>query len=54
MARYVELFCALPLHEHLKLIESFYLPDLDATYRGNPRAEGMKQFHRDVVDRKKY
>jgi len=50
VARYVEVFCALPLHEHLQLIESFYLPDLDATYRGIPMAEGMKQIHKTVVD----
>jgi LmbE family N-acetylglucosaminyl deacetylase len=51
--RYVEVFCALPIRELLKLIESFYLPDLDATYRGMSRTEGVKQIHRAVVDMKK-
>lgn len=50
VARYVEVFCALPLREHLNLIESFYLPDLDATYRGIPMADGMKKIHREVMD----
>jgi len=50
VARYVEIFFALPLQDHLKLIESFYLSDLNSTYRGLPVAEGMKQFHLDVVD----
>jgi LmbE family N-acetylglucosaminyl deacetylase len=49
VARYVEVFCALPIREHLKLVESFYLPDLDATYRGMSGAEGMKQIHRIVM-----
>lgn len=51
VARYVEIFCALPLHEHLKLIESFYFKDLDVTYRGMDLADGMKEIHRIVVDR---
>jgi len=50
VARYVEVFCALPLREHLRLIESFYLPDLDATYRGMYVADGMKKIHRSTVD----
>ena len=49
VARYVEVFFALPLHEHLKLIESFYLPDLDATYRGLAVSEGMQQIHKAVL-----
>jgi LmbE family N-acetylglucosaminyl deacetylase len=49
VARYVEVFFALPLREHLKLIESFYLPDLDATYRGLAVSEGMKQIHKAVL-----
>ncbi len=48
-SRYVEIFCALPLHEHLKLIKKFYLPDLNATYRGNLRSAGMKKLHRDML-----
>ena len=51
VARYVEIFCALPLHEHLKLIESFYFKDLDVTYRGMDLADGMKEIHRIAVDR---
>jgi LmbE family N-acetylglucosaminyl deacetylase len=50
VARYVEVFCALPLREHLRLIETFYLPDLDATYRGIPMADGMKKIHKKVMD----
>jgi LmbE family N-acetylglucosaminyl deacetylase len=50
VARYVEVFCALPLDEHLKLIESFYFRNLNATYRGMEVGEGMKQIHRAVVD----
>jgi hypothetical protein len=49
VARYVEAFCALPLHEHLKLIESFYFRDLDVTYRGMEVSEGMKQIHNAVA-----
>jgi LmbE family N-acetylglucosaminyl deacetylase len=51
VARYVEIFCALPLHEHLKLVESFYFTDLDVTYCGMDVADGMKEIHRIVVDR---
>jgi LmbE family N-acetylglucosaminyl deacetylase len=51
VARYVEVFCTLPLHEHLKLVESFYFKDLDVTYRGMEVADGMKQIHKEVVDR---
>jgi LmbE family N-acetylglucosaminyl deacetylase len=50
VARYVEVFCALPLAEHLKLIESFYFRNLNVTYRGMEVGEGMKQIHRAVVD----
>jgi LmbE family N-acetylglucosaminyl deacetylase len=50
IARYVEVFCALPLPEHLKLVESFYLRDLDITYRGMEVAEGMKHIHRTVIE----
>jgi len=50
VARYVEIFCALPLHEHLKLVESFYFRDLDVTYRGMEVSEGMKHIHRAVTD----
>jgi LmbE family N-acetylglucosaminyl deacetylase len=50
VARFVEVFCVLPLSEHLKLIELFYLPDLNATYRGNRKAEGMYQLHRIVMN----
>jgi LmbE family N-acetylglucosaminyl deacetylase len=49
MARYVEIFCALPLREHLRLVESFYFPDLNATYRGMNVAEGMKKIHRSTM-----
>jgi LmbE family N-acetylglucosaminyl deacetylase len=52
-ARYVEIFCALPLHEHLKLVESFYFKDLDVTYRGMDVADGMKEIHRIIMDRLK-
>jgi LmbE family N-acetylglucosaminyl deacetylase len=51
VARYVEVFFALPLHEHLKLIESFYFRDLDATYRGMDVVEGMKRIHKIAVNR---
>jgi hypothetical protein len=51
VARYVEVFCALPLHEHLKLIESFYLPNLDSTYRGLSISEKMRQLHKEIVSR---
>ena len=50
VARYVEVFCALPLCEHLRLIETFYLPDIDATYRGISMAEGMRKIHNTVMD----
>lgn len=50
VARYVEVFCALPLREHLQLTEEFYLPDLDATYRGISMTEAMKQIHRTVME----
>ena len=35
--RYVEVFFTLPLHEYVTLVESFYLRDLRATYRGDSR-----------------
>lgn len=47
--RYVEIFCALPLLKHLELVESFYLPDLEATYRGMSVYEGMLRIHREVI-----
>ena len=50
VARYVEVFCALPLREHLRLIEKFYLPDIEATYRGISIAKGMKQIHKAVME----
>ena len=52
-ARYVEVFSAFPLKAHLKLIESFYLTDLDVTYRGGIKAEGMKALHGVVMNMKK-
>ncbi|MGE4251899.1 MAG: PIG-L deacetylase family protein [Parvibaculaceae bacterium] len=36
-ARYAELFCMLPLNEHLKLIEQFYFKDLRKTYLGSDK-----------------
>lgn len=35
LARYVEIFFAIPLREHLQLIEKFYFDDFDVTYRSN-------------------
>lgn len=51
VARYLEVFSALPLQEQLNLVESFYLPDLAATYRGLPVAVGMQKIHQAVVGR---
>ena len=45
----MEIFCALPLNEHLKLVESFYFKDLDITCRGMEVADGMKQIHKAVA-----
>jgi LmbE family N-acetylglucosaminyl deacetylase len=47
--RYVEIFCALPLLSHLELVESFYLPDLQAIYRGMGVYEGMLRIHKEVT-----
>jgi LmbE family N-acetylglucosaminyl deacetylase len=47
--RYVEIFCALPLREHLEMIEHFYFPDIKATYRGIDMAAAMQRFHSRVV-----
>lgn len=48
--RYVEVFCALPLKEHLKLVERFYFTNIEATYRGIGMAEGMQRIHSKVMD----
>jgi LmbE family N-acetylglucosaminyl deacetylase len=47
--RYIEIFCALPLLSHLKLVESFYLPDLQAIYRGMNVYKGMLRIHKEVT-----
>ena len=47
--RYVEIFCSLPLLNHLELVESFYLPDLQAIYRGMSVYEGMLRIHKEVT-----
>jgi LmbE family N-acetylglucosaminyl deacetylase len=44
--RYVEIFFTLPLHEHLKLVESFYFRDWSQTYRGvTDVIDGMRSLH---------
>jgi len=49
-ARYVEVFFALPVKEHLRLVESFYFKDLRAIYRDNSAVlSGMMALHRAVV-----
>ena len=53
VARYVEVFSALPLQDYLNLIEAFYLPDLAATYRGLPLTIGMQKIHQEVVGRER-
>ena len=47
--RYVEIFCALPLVEHLNMVERFYFPDIEAIYRGIEMAEGMQRIHSKVL-----
>jgi len=50
VARYVEAFFTLPLHEHLKLVESFYFRDWNQTYRGvRDVIDGMRTLHKAVV-----
>jgi LmbE family N-acetylglucosaminyl deacetylase len=50
IARYVEIFFTLPLHEHLKLVERFYFRDWAQTYRGvDAVIEGMQTLHDIVV-----
>ena len=49
-ARYAELFFALPLAEHLALIERFYFRDLRQTYRGHERVmAGIMPLHEAVL-----
>jgi LmbE family N-acetylglucosaminyl deacetylase len=48
--RYAELFFAVPLREHLELIQSFYFRDLRSTYRGHERViAGITPLHNAVV-----
>jgi hypothetical protein len=49
-ARYAELFFALPLSEHLAMIERFYFRDLRQTYRGHDRVQsGIMRLHEAVT-----
>ena len=49
-ARYIEIFCVLPLKEHLELIGRFYFGNLRQTYRGDSSIqEAMSQLHRRVT-----
>lgn len=48
--RYVETFFTLPIHELLRLVESFYFKDLRATYRGERKVlEGTRALHEAVI-----
>jgi LmbE family N-acetylglucosaminyl deacetylase len=49
-ARYAELFFTLPLDEFLRMVESFYLSDLDSTYRGDRKVvDGASAIHQMVL-----
>jgi hypothetical protein len=48
--RYVELFCALPVDAHLRLIERFYFKSLARTYLGKKAVTAnMERLHRQIV-----
>ena len=48
--RYVELFCALPVDEHLRLIERFYFKSLARTYLGKQAiTANMERLHRQIT-----
>lgn len=54
VARYVEVFFALPQRELLRLVERFYFRDLAATYQGNEVVlPGMAALHEEVTGRRK-
>jgi len=47
---YAEVFFTLPLDEHLRLVEKFYFPDLDATYKGDRNVlDGARAVHDEIV-----
>lgn len=49
-ARYAELFCMLPLKEHLALVERFYIKNFKRTYLGHARlAKSMLALHRQIT-----
>jgi LmbE family N-acetylglucosaminyl deacetylase len=49
-ARFAELFCMLPLKEHLNLVEKFYFKNLDRTYLGhNAVTFNMRALHNKIA-----
>ena len=48
--KYIEIFFTLPLHELLRLVETFYFPNMAATYRGQRNViSGAMALHQEVV-----
>ncbi len=48
--KYLELFFVLPIHDVLRMVEQFYLPDISATYRGHKAViSGASALHSAVM-----